>query len=119
MVNLENTSGKSMKDGILNDAFKTVRAENAIMNKELKDEMKSTIANLKVVGQDDKFNDQIEGAERSIKNAINDELEEIINDETIDKKLENLTKNAKHLKTRNKSFQSGMELTTGDLASMK
>ena len=47
MVNLENTSGKSMKDGILNDAFNTVRAENAIMNKELKDEMKSTIANLK------------------------------------------------------------------------
>ena len=43
MVNSENTSGKSMKDEFLNDALKTLRAENVIMNEELKDEVKSAI----------------------------------------------------------------------------
>ena len=35
-----------MKDWILNDVLKTLRAENAIVNKKLKDEVSSAIANM-------------------------------------------------------------------------
>ena len=46
MVNSENTSGTSMKDGILNDVLTILRAEIALMNKKLQNEVSSAIKNM-------------------------------------------------------------------------
>ena len=56
-----------MKDKILNEALKTLRAENYIMNKKLKDEVSSAVDNMNVecLGLDDKVNDKIEAAENA------------------------------------------------------
>ena len=84
------------------------QAENDIMIKELKDEVKSEIAimNGKFVGLDDKVNYKIENAEKCIKIGINDEFKEIINDEAVDKKLESLTKNIKDFQTKNEKLEA-------------
>ena len=83
------------------------QAENDIMNKELKDEVKSEIAimNGKFVGLDDKVNYKIENAEKCIKIGINDEFKEMINKKSVYKKLKNLKKNVKDLKTKNDKLE--------------
>ena len=61
MVNSENTSGTSMKDGILNDVLTILRAEIALMNKKLQNEVSSAIKNMNggFVKMNDKGNDTI------------------------------------------------------------
>ena len=58
-----------MKDEILNEALKTLRAENYIMNKKLKDKVSSAIDNMngEFIGLDDKVNDKIEAAENALR----------------------------------------------------
>ena len=46
---------------------------------------------------DEEVNNKIEAAEKRIKDGINTELKEIINDEAVEKKLESLAKNVKAL----------------------
>ena len=91
-----------MKDEILNEAPKIRRADRTIMNRKLKDEVSSATANMngEFVELDDKVNDKIEDAEKSIKNGMNDDFKGIFHDESVDKKLETLTKNVKNLKTK-------------------
>ena len=44
----------------------------------------------------------------TLKNDINDEFKEIINDEAVDKKLQCLTKTVKDLQTKNSKLEAGI-----------
>ena len=66
-----------------------------MINKEFKGEVKIAIGEFELF--DEEVNNKNEAAEKCIKNGINTELKEIINDEAVEKKLESLTKNVKAL----------------------
>ena len=80
----------------------------AVINKELKDKVRTAIGNLN--GEfhlfDENLNSRIEATEKHIKNGINDDFKEIINDEAVDKKLQCLTKTVKDLQTKNSKLEA-------------
>ena len=76
------------------------------------DEVSSAIANMngEFVGMDDKVNDKIKEDEKRIKDGINDDFKEIINDESGDKKFEALIKDVENFKAKNDKLEK--EITT-------
>ena len=66
-----------------------------MITKEFKGEVKIAIGEFELF--DEEVNNKNEAAEKCIKNGINTELKEIINDEAVGKKLESLKKNVKAL----------------------
>ena len=103
-----------MKDEILSEALQILRAKNIVMNKKLKDEVSSAIANLneEFVEMDNKnkVNCNIKAAEKRITDGINDNFKKIIYDVSADKNLETLRKNVKDLKAKNDKLKK--EITT-------
>ena len=75
-----------------------------MINKEFKGEVKIAIGEFELF--DEEVKNKIQAAEKRIKDGINTELKEIINDEAVEKKLESLTKNVKDLQTKNRKLEA-------------